>query len=302
MVKDGHIFLIDTAFAQVRPSPWRQAVDLANLMLVLAVRSDAERVYAHALRYFTADEIAEAFAAARGIASPTQLRSVMKQDGRDLVAQFRALAPERRPVSLQRWGVRRFVYALGLILAAFFGVQAVIGLFTPAELPVTGKPTCGTGNLMILMAQSVPSATAVPCVAALPAGWETGSVNVRQDRTQFWLDSDQGGKHAVEVELLPPDDCSVRGATEVPSDQVGMRRFERAEQLPPEMRSTRSYVFDGGCVTYRLDFEGEATAALIFDVDTALDFQPRDELVDEVSDETGLRLCGAGAPPCPGGS
>ncbi len=81
-----------------------------------------------------------------------------------------------------------------------------------------------------------------------------------------------------------------------------MRRFERAEQLPPEMKSTRSYVFDGGCVTYRLDFEGEATAALIFDVDTALDFQPRDELVDEVSDETGLRLCGAGAPPCPGGS
>ncbi len=209
MVKDGHIFLIDTAFAQVRPSPWRQAVDLANLMLVLAVRSDAERVYAHALRYFTADEIAEAFAAARGIASPTQLRSVMKQDGRDLVAQFRALAPERRPVSLQRWGVRRVVYALGLILAAFFGGQALIGLFTPAELPVTGKPTCGTGNLMILMAQSVPSATAVPCVAALPAGWETGSVNVRQDRTQFWLDSDQGGKHAVEVELLPPDDCAV---------------------------------------------------------------------------------------------
>ena len=51
------------------------------------------RVYEHALRYFTPDEIAEAFAATRGVASPTQLRSVMKQDGRDLVAQFRALAP-----------------------------------------------------------------------------------------------------------------------------------------------------------------------------------------------------------------
>ena len=79
LVKDGHLHLIDDAFAQVRPSPWREAVDLANMMLVLAVRTDAERVYRRALAYFTPDEIAEAFAAARGIASPTQLRAVIKQ-------------------------------------------------------------------------------------------------------------------------------------------------------------------------------------------------------------------------------
>ena len=76
LVRDGQVLLIDVAFVQVRPSPWRQAVDLANMMLVLAVRTDAERVYARALRYFTPDEIAEAFAAARGVASPTQLRTV----------------------------------------------------------------------------------------------------------------------------------------------------------------------------------------------------------------------------------
>ncbi len=115
LVKDGRVMLIDVAFAQVRPSPWREAVDLANMMLVLAVRTDAERVYHRAVRYFTPDEIAEAFAATRGIASPTQLRAAMKQDGRDLVAEFRALAPERRPISLQRWSVRRVVYALGLV-------------------------------------------------------------------------------------------------------------------------------------------------------------------------------------------
>ena len=67
------------------------------MMLVLAVRTDAERVYERALRFFTPDEIAEAFAAARGVASPTQLRTVMKQDGRDLLAQFRALAPPTAP-------------------------------------------------------------------------------------------------------------------------------------------------------------------------------------------------------------
>ena len=110
LVRDGHVLIIDVAFAQVRPSPWREAIDLANMMLVLAVRTDAERVYQRALRFFTPDEIAEAFAAARGVASPTQLRTAMKEDGRDLVAQFRALAPSETPdraaeVELQAGGV-----------------------------------------------------------------------------------------------------------------------------------------------------------------------------------------------------
>ena len=52
--------------AGCRRSPWRQAVDLGNMVLVLAVRTDAERVYRRALDYFTPDELAEAFAATRG--------------------------------------------------------------------------------------------------------------------------------------------------------------------------------------------------------------------------------------------
>src|SRR6266545_4786850 len=50
MVKDGKIILIDLAFGEIRPSPWRQAVDLANMMLVLALRPDPDRVYERALR------------------------------------------------------------------------------------------------------------------------------------------------------------------------------------------------------------------------------------------------------------
>ena len=57
MVRDGELLLIDVGFAQVRPSPWRQAVDLGNMMLVLAVRSDPDRVYQRALRYFTPAEL-----------------------------------------------------------------------------------------------------------------------------------------------------------------------------------------------------------------------------------------------------
>jgi hypothetical protein len=117
---------VDAFFVQVRPSPWRPAVDLANMMLCLAVRTDAERVYRHALRYFTEHDIAEAFAATRGVASPTQLRSVLKQDGRDLVAQVRALAPARQPVAIQRWSVRRVGLSLLVLALAALGVLVVV--------------------------------------------------------------------------------------------------------------------------------------------------------------------------------
>jgi membrane-associated phospholipid phosphatase/tRNA A-37 threonylcarbamoyl transferase component Bud32 len=125
MVRGDEVLVIDVFFVQVRPSPWRQAVDLANMMLVLAVRSDAERVYAHARRLFTDEEIAEAFAAARGVASPTQLRSVLKSDGRDLVAQFRAMTPERPPISIQRWSVRRVVLTLEVLLLTFLALTLI---------------------------------------------------------------------------------------------------------------------------------------------------------------------------------
>jgi hypothetical protein len=270
--------------------------------LVLAVRTDPDRVYAHALRYFTPEEIGEAFAAARGVASPTQLRTVMKQDGRDLLARFRALAPPQRRISLQRWSPLRIGLALVVVVFVVFGVQASAGLLTPVhDLGVDGTPTCGNGNLMILSAQSVPSARLLPCIASVPAGWELGGIQIDDERARFWLDSDVAGHRAVQATLLPPDRCSVRGATEVPSDEVGVRRYERVRSLPPRLRSTRTYLFRGGCVTYEFDLHGAQTGSLLADADSALAFQSRRPLVTTVRDRDHLALCGAFAP-CSGGS
>ena len=175
MVRDGRVFLIDAAFVQVRPSPWRQAVDLGNMMLVLAVRTDAERVYERALRLFTPDDIAEAFAATRGVASPTQLRAVMKQDGRDLLDEFRRLAPDRPPIALQRWSIGRVALALGVLGALVLGTAQAVSMFTPAyDIPISGSPDCGTGSQTILMAQAVPSATQIPCLATPARGLGAG--------------------------------------------------------------------------------------------------------------------------------
>jgi hypothetical protein len=81
---------------------------------------------------------------------------------------------------------------------------------------------------------------------------------------------------------------------------VGLRRFEQPRRLPPATRTTRTYLSDGGCVTFDFEFDAD-NASLVGALDTALSFQPRGALVAAVDERTGLSLCGAGAPPCVGG-
>jgi serine/threonine protein kinase len=115
LVVDGHLQLIDVSGLEVRPSPWRQAVDLANMLLVLALRTDAPRVYAAALERFTPEDVAEAFAAAHGMAIPTELQRYLREDARDLIGEFRRLAPERPPISIQRWSARRVLLTIAVV-------------------------------------------------------------------------------------------------------------------------------------------------------------------------------------------
>lgn len=133
MVQGDRLRVIDVGFGQIRPSPWRQAVDLANMMLVLALRSNPEIVYERALNHFSADEIAEAFAASRGVTLPSALRSEVKADGRRLLHQFRDLAPARAPVTIQRWTLRRVGLMLWVLL-----VSTVVSLIFVAGLPDIG--------------------------------------------------------------------------------------------------------------------------------------------------------------------
>jgi hypothetical protein len=296
MVRDGHLLLIDVFFVQVKPSPWRQAVDLGNMMLVLAVRSDVDLVYRRALRFFTDDEIAAAFAATRGIASPTQLRAFMKRDPRDLLGQFRALAPERRPIPIQRWSVRRVLLALWMLFVFAIAVYAGISAFLPAQnLGIARAPECDANDTSILSAQAVPSAAAIPCLASLPSGWAFGGGDIESGQASFWLNSDRAGERAVTVSLTAG--CDVSSAHEVPSDEADTRRFEDPSSLAP-LVGVRSYVFPGGCATYRFAFAPGASNALVFDVDAAVSFVPRSDLVADLREREGLALCGRGAP-CP---
>jgi hypothetical protein len=91
-------------------------------------------VYQEALGLFSSEEIAEAFAATRGITVPSQLRTEIRKDGRDLVGTFRALAPARAPIRIQRWSVRRLAVTAGVLLGAAIAVSLVWGTLTTVGL------------------------------------------------------------------------------------------------------------------------------------------------------------------------
>src|SRR5207253_1051072 len=82
------------------------------------------------------------------------------------------------------------------------GVTSFLPASNGSREPVTTPPECGTGNAMILMAQAVPSATRLPCIATLPSGWTFGGADMQRGRARFWLDSDRAGARAIVVTLV----------------------------------------------------------------------------------------------------
>jgi tRNA A-37 threonylcarbamoyl transferase component Bud32 len=195
LVRDGRLVLIDVAFAEVHPSPWRQAVDLANMMLVLALRSDAETVYRHALRYFSPEDLAEAFAASGGVTLPSQSRSMLARDGRQLLEQFRGLAPPRPPVKVQRWSPRRVGLLAGCVVAALLGSMLVVGSVLTVDPTEVRAATCPTSTAVQLFGQAVPTSAYVPCVPrAYALSYLDASAEVRNGLARTESELPDGGR------------------------------------------------------------------------------------------------------------
>jgi hypothetical protein len=169
-------------------------------------------------------------------------------------------------------------------------VRPVSSEFSQARQPFCeyrGEP--GT-QVVVMMAQAVPSASQLPCVKLLPAGWSVSDVFVRNGRARFALDSDRVGLHAVRVVLEPA--CQLGGAgvtTRVPSDEPGTRRYEQIGEVRPGVgfTGTRFYLFPGGCVAYRFEFKDSGErAGPIGDVTLALSFISRDAVRNHVRNST----------------
>jgi hypothetical protein len=262
-------------------------------MLCLALRSSPELVYERAKLQFSVQEITEAFAATRGLAMPSQLRHLLREKGHDLHAEFLGLLPERpAPISIQRWSVRR----VGLALLVLTGLLVVTPLLVSWAVMTdrvntslyTSDVGCDDQEALWLMAQAVPSTTLVPCVQVAPAGWSLNDVKVGRGFASIVFNTDRPFQQAaVTVELTPS--CDVAGATEVSSEQSGARRYISIDRDARPQRVTRTYTFQGGCISERYVAVG-SPQRLAADASSAIGFVTRDQLAVELSRRSDGRL------------
>ncbi len=170
---------------------------------------------------------------------------------------------------------------------------AVLATGCNVQTDAGGPPRCDPRSgdkygRVVLLAQSVPSATLLPCTNALPAGWTFQQMSARSGRATFWLDSDRDGERAVAVSLRA--DCDVQGATQIPSERSGTERFERVSRVGPGYVGDRYYTFSGGCIQYHFNLRGSTRAEPLAHISQAVGFVNRDTLSRLVREDHDNRL------------
>jgi hypothetical protein len=222
----------------------------------------------------------------------------------DLHAEFTRLLPTRpQPIPIQRWSARR-VGLMGLVVALVVvvgvpivawtlnndvAVRTPLGVNLAVKTPL-GVTDVGCSNLepLWLMAQSVPSASLVPCVESRLVGWRVANVAVNNGRAVVTLDHDRAGAGAVVVRMAAA--CDPAGAVEAPSQEPRVRRFVQVERLAGAFSATWYDRFPGGCVTYRLYSTTDPTGQFANEAPSLLGLTTRGQLREALSQRSHGRL------------
>lgn len=161
------------------------------------------------------------------------------------------------------------------------------GLAGACGAPEVAAPRCEAGQRTALIAQSIPGAAFVPCVATLPPGWSVDGYHVRRGGATFDLSSDRTERD-VEVEFS--DECEVSGATAIAPRSDGVSTYVRVAAIDPRYAGEMYDAFPGGCVTYRFDFARGPHIELTDELRDAIGLFPRRELRRELQDDLGVSL------------
>jgi hypothetical protein len=185
---------------------------------------------------------------------------------------------------------RSFRLAERAVRAAVGTVAAVaLGLSSAGCARLAGAaPACVASQSLALAAQSVPSASFVPCIEQLASGWKSTSFKAVNGHSRFVLVPSAAGGGPVPVELLPG--CDIAGAPPTTPRAPGVRTYRRLESITPRYRGTLYDVFPGGCVTYHFDFVRGPHIALTEDFETSVALMSRTELRFALHKNLGLTL------------
>jgi hypothetical protein len=149
----------------------------------------------------------------------------------------------------------------------------VVMLGSACGAPENEQPACRSDSPTILMAESVPTASLVPCVDALPAGWTYHTFEADESAAAFSLEQ-QDGDGQLEVQLL--SSCQATG------ERVALGGFPTVQQYRSVEDGGALVVwtstFPGGCVREQLSFPAPPTALDVDRIHRAISFLPRDSL------------------------
>jgi hypothetical protein len=178
---------------------------------------------------------------------------------------------------------------VGLLVVAALNPRQFFNNKVAVATPLGVKDVgCGDLEPLWLMAQSVPSASLIPCLQLVPVDWTVAEVAVNNGRSVITLDHDRGGRAALVVRLSAA--CDLAGATEVSSEQPGARRYLRVDPTSTEFSATRAYTFPGGCVTHRFRAAGPSALRLSDTASSEFGFLTREELGRALSQRSHGRL------------
>lgn len=132
---------------------------------------------------------------------------------------------------------------------------------------------CSAAESVVIRARSVPAAEFVPCLDPLPKSRTATSATINPDGTEVHLDSHRAGMEAARLHYRQTFD--IDGAAAVPAGFEGAGAFQYIERIEPGFRAGRHYVFPGGCVRRKFDFDPEASATLSIQLQHCLNIIPR---------------------------
>jgi hypothetical protein len=157
--------------------------------------------------------------------------------------------------------------------------------------PVRVLPCTPSGDRldkrMILMAQSVPTASAVPCVRTELDDWFLDDIDSWDGRTNIEF-SRLIDQVALQIDLTRT--CDRGAATETATDQPGTRRFDERIRTGGSYRDRRFYLLPGACLAYQFQLTGTGTEAAAEEISRAIGLVSRDQLADQVRRYSGGRL------------
>jgi hypothetical protein len=159
----------------------------------------------------------------------------------------------------------------------------------PAANPMLcTQPPGEVSGMQVLMAQSVPAASAVPCLHQRLDNWMVSTFDAARGGTTIEFSYRFGESETATIEVRPR--CDMHGAKEVASEHAGAQRFDLEVQRGKLYADERYYTHPGVCTSLRFHLTGANASLRGAELGGVLGFVSRESLDRRIREATDHHL------------